>query len=130
METHCKKKIETESTEAGWAEKALSVLPNLRRLDGIAAVSWRMKITEGNEVQLKELFDKMDADGSGDLDLKEVQAALEDSEIRRNSMISKEKADDLFASMDDDGSGCIDWEEFKRYFSTKKRPSAINLGLE
>ena len=70
------------------------------------------------------------ARGAGDLDLKEVQAALEDSEIRRNSMISKEKADDLFASMDDDGSGCIDWEEFKRYFSTKKRPSAINLGLE
>merc|ERR1711865_959797 len=62
------KKIEDESGAAQWAEKALSVLPNLRRLDGIAAVSWRTKITEGNEVQLKELFQKMDADGSGKLE--------------------------------------------------------------
>ena len=57
--------MEAEGGPTRWAEKALAVLPNLRRLDGIAAVSWRTKITEGNEVQLKELFDKMDADGSG-----------------------------------------------------------------
>ena len=44
-------------------------------------------------------------------------------------MISKEKADELFANMDDDGSGQIDWEEFKRFFSTKRRASAINLGV-
>ena len=59
------KKIEDQSGEAGWGEKALAILPNLRRLDGIAAVSWRTKITAGNELVLKELFDKMDADGSG-----------------------------------------------------------------
>merc|ERR1711865_12904 len=123
------KKIEDESGAAQWAEKALSVLPNLRRLDGIAAVSWRTKITEGNEVQLKELFQKMDADGSGDLSLTEVQHALEDQEIRRNSMISKEKADELFSNMDQDGSGTIDWEEFRRFFSTKRRASAVNLGI-
>lgn len=122
-------KMEAEGGASSWAEKTLAILPNLRRLDGVAAVSWRMKITEGNEVQLKELFDKMDADGSGDLDLKEVKAALEDEEIRRNSMISKEKADELFANMDADGSGSIDWDEFKRFFSTKRRPSAVNLGV-
>ena len=57
--------MEAEGGPTRWGEKALAVLPNLRRLDGIAAVSWRTKITEGNEVQLRELFDKMDADGSG-----------------------------------------------------------------
>jgi len=121
--------MEAEGGPTRWGEKALAVLPNLRRLDGIAAVSWRTKITEGNEVQLRELFDKMDADGSGGLDLNEVRNALEDQEIRRNSMISKEKADELFANMDGDGSGVIDWDEFKRFFSTKRRPSAVNLGV-
>jgi len=122
-------KMEAEGGPTRWGEKALAVLPNLRRLDGIAAVSWRTKITEGNEVQLRELFDKMDADGSGGLDLNEVRNALEDQEIRRNSMISKEKADELFSNMDGDGSGVIDWDEFKRFFSTKRRPSAVNLGV-
>merc|ERR1712166_1498240 len=122
-------KIEADGGPTRWGEKALAVLPNLRRLDGIAAVSWRTKITEGNEVQLRELFDKMDADGSGGLDLNEVRNALEDQEIRRNSMISKEKADELFSNMDQGGTGNIDWDEFKRFFSTKRRPSAVNLGV-
>ena len=56
----------------GWAEKVLQVLPNLRRLDGIASVAWRLKIVEGNEKELRELFDRIDADGSGDLDMHEV----------------------------------------------------------
>ena len=85
------KKIDAEYGPCGYAEKILAILPNLRRLDGIAAVQWRTKITEGNERELRELFDKMDADGSGDLDLAEVKAALDDAEIRRRSMISQER---------------------------------------
>jgi len=123
------KKIDAEYGPCGYAEKILAILPNLRRLDGIAAVQWRTKITEGNERELRELFDKMDTDGSGDLDLAEVKAALDDAEIRRRSMISQERADTLFSSMDEDGSGVIDWEEFKRYFSTKRKMSAANMGL-
>ena len=67
--------------------------------------------------------------GVGGLDLNEVRNALEDQEIRRNSMISKEKADELFSNMDQGGTGNIDWDEFKRFFSTKRRPSAVNLGV-
>ena len=67
--------------------------------------------------------------GAGGLDLNEVRNALEDQEIRRNSMISKEKADELFANMDEGGTGIIDWDEFKRFFSTKRRASAVNLGV-
>jgi len=123
------KKIEADDGATGWAEKVLTLLPNLRRLDGVAAVQWRTKINEGNDLQLKELFDKMDADGSGGLTLTEVKDALDDSEIRRRSMISKEKADELFSNMDGDGSGVIDWEEFRKYFSTKRKMSATNMGL-
>jgi len=121
--------ISKEFGDLAYAEKILGVLPNLRRLDGVAAVQWRTRITEGNEKELRDLFDKMDTDGSGDLDLAEVKAALEDAEIRRRSMISQERADSLFEKMDDDGSGVIDWEEFKRYFSTKRKMSAANMGL-
>lgn len=123
------RKISSEDNPLVYAEKTLGLLPNLRRLDGIAAVQWRTKITEGNEVELRSLFEQMDADGSGDLSLQEIRVALDDEKIRRSSMISKEKADILFAQADEDGSGTIDWEEFRKYFSTKRKASAVNLGL-
>ena len=44
-------------------------------------------------------------------------------------MISEEKAESLFADMDEDNSGGIEWEEFRRFFSTKRRISAEALGL-
>lgn len=115
-----------------WAESVLGLLPNLRRYDGIAAVAWRQKIVEGNEEQLRALFDLIDADGSGDLDLQEVEAALKDPDIRSNAWISAEKAHSapqFFVEMDEDNSGSIDWDEFKAFFSTRRKPSAELLGV-
>ena len=99
------------------------------RLDGIAAVDWRTRIVEGDGLRLRQLFEQIDADGSGDLDTKEMQAALKDDSIRVGAMIPLAKCDSASQEMDVDGSGSVDWEEFLEYFSTKERPTLVNLGL-
>jgi len=105
--------------ELAWPAAVLKQLPNLKKLDGISVIEWKVKMSEGNEKQLKWLFEKIDADGSGDLSIGEMKAAMKDDDIRREMGVAKDKAEDIFAQMDDDDSGSISWEEFKDFFCTK-----------
>jgi len=102
--------------ELAWAQHVMEVLPNLRKLDGISCVEWRTKLNEGNEKELREIFEKMDTDGSGDVDLNEMKVAMTDEEICAYCKLTPAKVDAVFAEMDTDGSGCLSWEEFKAYF--------------
>lgn len=108
-----------EDGDLQWPLAVLKILPNLKKLDGISTIEWKVKISEGNEKQLKWLFEKIDADGSGDISISEMKGALLDDEIRREMGVAKGKAEEVFAEMDDDGSGSITFEEFCKYFSTK-----------
>jgi len=108
-----------EDGELMWPLTILKLLPNLKKLDGTSAVEWKVKIAEGNEKQLLWLFQKIDADGSGDISIAEMSSALKDDEVRREMGISKEAVERKFAEIDDDESGSISWEEFKAHFSTK-----------
>ena len=57
---------------------------------------------------MKELFSRIDKDGSGSLDVKEVilfMKALTDD-------LSEENIASIFENLDEDSSGCIDFEEF------------------
>lgn len=108
-----------EDGDLQWPLAVLKILPNLKKLDGISTIEWKVKISEGNEKQLKWLFEKIDADGSGDISIAEMKAALTDDEVRREMGVAKNKAEEVFAEMDDDGSGSIEWPEFVAYFSTK-----------
>jgi len=107
-----------EDGDLAWPTKILKTLPNIKKLDGIATIEWKVKISEGNEKQLRWLFEQIDTDGSGDLDLQEMRAAFKDDDLRREMGVPKDKADDVFNTMDDDSSGAISWEEFKEYFCT------------
>lgn len=108
--------------ELAWPTAILKVLPNLKRLDGISCVEWKMKISEGNDKELKQLFDAIDTDGSGDLDLGEIKAALMDDDIRREIGVAKGKAEEVFEQMGGDGQENvgITFEQFLHYFSTKQ----------
>ena len=68
---------------------------------------------------MRQLFGAIDANGSEDLDLEEMQTALRDDDIRDEAMISLAKCEAAFQEMDADGSRSVDWEEFQEYFSTK-----------
>lgn len=107
-----------EDGDLAWPTAIIKALPNLKKLDGTAIIEWKVKISEGNEKQLRWLFDKIDADKSGDLSIGEMKAAFKDDEVRREMGVPKENAEKVFASMDDDDSGSITWEEFKQFFCT------------
>lgn len=115
----CHTKI-IEDGDLQWPLHVLKILPNLKKLDGISTIEWKVKISEGNEKQLRWLFDKIDADGSGDISISEMKAAFMDDEVRREMGVPKGDAEKVFAQMDDDGSGSIMWEEFHQYFCTKQ----------
>merc|ERR1711977_70352 len=104
--------------DLAWPEKMLKTLPNIKKLDGIAVIQWKLMISEGNEKQLRWLFDQIDADKSGDLDLQEMRAAFKDDDLRREMGVPKDKCEEVFSKMDDDSSGSIKWEEFREYFCT------------
>lgn len=110
------KEIHAAEGELGWPEYLLTILPDLRKIDGITSVEWRQKMNQGNEDELREIFDKMDLDGSGDVDLKEMKAALKDEEICAYCKLKPANVDKIFEAMDEDGSGALSWEEFKHYF--------------
>lgn len=104
--------------ELGYVGMILEILPSLRKIDGISVVEWKQKMSGGNENELKEIFAKMDVDGSGDVSLKELQVALSDDEICKYCKLKKENLEETFKAMDADGSGTVSWEEFKNHFGT------------
>jgi len=102
--------------ELAWPAFVKEKLPNLRKLDGITMVEWSMKMNQGNANELKEVFDKIDADGSGSVSLKELKESISDEDVQAYLKITKQQVDEAFKKMDDDGSGEIPWDKFQEYF--------------
>ena len=65
-----------------------------------------------NDAELKELFNELDLDNSGDLDRNEVYALL-DSLGRKPSQI---QLDEVMVQMDPDSSGGVDFAEFSTWW--------------
>ena len=65
-------------------------------------------VDEQQLLQLREMFDQLDDDNSGTIEVSELQVAMEALELEDQMETILEQ----FEYMDADGSGSIDFEEF------------------
>eukprot|EP00930_Biecheleria_cincta_P084316 TRINITY_DN73801_c0_g1_i1.p1 TRINITY_DN73801_c0_g1~~TRINITY_DN73801_c0_g1_i1.p1 ORF type:complete len:202 (-),score=57.99 TRINITY_DN73801_c0_g1_i1:106-711(-) len=65
--------------------------------------------------EIKQAFDLFDADGSGDIDSKELHTAMRELGFKT----TKEEIDKMISEVDADGSGEIDFEEFTMMVTQK-----------
>ncbi len=70
-----------------------------------------MSYNKNQIMKLKEIFDEVDVNKSGSIDVKELLLALKNSDID----ISEEDLKKTFKKADDDGSNSINFEEFINY---------------
>eukprot|EP00931_Biecheleriopsis_adriatica_P059249 TRINITY_DN3541_c0_g1_i2.p1 TRINITY_DN3541_c0_g1~~TRINITY_DN3541_c0_g1_i2.p1 ORF type:complete len:211 (+),score=59.10 TRINITY_DN3541_c0_g1_i2:52-684(+) len=65
--------------------------------------------------EIKSAFDLFDADGSGDIDSKELHTAMKELGFKT----TKEEIDKMISEVDEDGSGEIDFDEFREMVTRK-----------
>lgn len=85
----------------------------------VEAVAVQRRVMRGqgvDEEELKQLFSKIDEDGSGLLDRDEVAALSE----QLGAPLTKVKLDAAMADMDEDGSGEVDFDEFRAWWARVK----------
>eukprot|EP00933_Yihiella_yeosuensis_P041851 TRINITY_DN36252_c0_g1_i1.p1 TRINITY_DN36252_c0_g1~~TRINITY_DN36252_c0_g1_i1.p1 ORF type:complete len:511 (-),score=87.65 TRINITY_DN36252_c0_g1_i1:274-1806(-) len=73
------------------------------------------------EDELRTIFNRMDADGSGSICLSELTDAMRLLGVK----VSANSAKKVLAMIDDDGNGTVEWEEFRLFFSKVADPDEI-----
>lgn len=68
---------------------------------------------------LRELFDDMDEDGGGSLDMDEIRSLARSL----GSRLSQKELDAAMAEMDEDGGGSADFHEFYQWWCSEKKTS-------
>ena len=67
------------------------------------------------EEYLREVFDRCDSDGGGDISIGEAVSALKADEDFADILgVDRESFLDVIWSMDSDGDGTISWDEFRK----------------
>lgn len=81
------------------------------------------------EIRLVELFNKIDADGSGVLDKQEVAALAAELGAKLTGTFNKSSADldEAFAEMDPDGDEEVTLQEFKAWWYQKNDPPVVEF---
>ncbi|EGB07195.1 hypothetical protein AURANDRAFT_9194, partial [Aureococcus anophagefferens] len=73
----------------------------------------RAELDEGKVRQLREMFDHMDMDGSGDIEVDEVEQAMKFVRaLNPQHPFDREKILQTFEYTDSDGSGTLSFDEF------------------
>merc|ERR1712196_716052 len=73
------------------------------------------ELTEEQKQEMREAFDLFDTDGSGNIDAKELESAMQALGFEPKKAEIKKMVDDL----DKDGDGTVDWDEFVLLMSGK-----------
>ena len=69
------------------------------------------------EEELKEVFEKIDLDKSGEIDFDEIRVLLR----QMDKTFTEKDIVEILQSLDLDGAGLIKWAEFKRIFGMNYR---------
>jgi len=102
--------------ELAYAAQVMQILPNLKKLDGISTIEWNQRMTNGNEKQLREVFQRIDADGGGTLDQDELRAAVKDPEIAEFMKMEPVEIEVILFKILKTGAEEISFEDFCYYF--------------
>jgi Ca2+-binding EF-hand superfamily protein len=78
------------------------------------------------KVELRATFDRIDTDGGGTLDKKEVAVLAAELGEKLTSVFSSKKLDAAFAEMDPDGDGEVTFEEFQGWWHMQYSPLKIS----
>lgn len=73
----------------------------------------------GRELDMKEIFEKFDADGNGEIDFEELLSILQ---ILDSVLWTRENVSKLWSKVDVDDDGVITYEEFTNWLTKPKRP--------
>ena len=117
--------IESASQKLGLPASGLTLAQfNLRKVKVVSCLGQMIGISVGcilglipllfidqHEAHLHAVFDALDEDGSGTIDVKEIKHCLEQTEIR----FPAEVFESLMAEIDKSEDGQIDFEEFKAF---------------
>ena len=76
------------------------------------AERWEAKQTELKEKSLRRTFDKVDEDGSGEIEYEEFRRLCRKLDAR----IEQDRIDEAWKAIDADGSGGIDFTEFREWW--------------
>ena len=80
---------------------------------------------EAEESRIRDLFQRIDADGSGQLDKSEVERLAAELGEKLTSFGRSGDLDDAFAEMDPDGSEAVTLDEFRTWWLQKKQPPEV-----
>merc|ERR1712054_748279 len=105
--------------ELAYANAVLSMLPNIKKLDGVATIEWQQKMSSGNEKQLREVFQKIDADGGGTLDQDELRAAEKDPEIAAYMKMEPVEIEVILFKILKTGAEEVSFEDFCYWFKNQ-----------
>lgn len=94
--------------------------------DPLSDEAWERARHAQARTVLLDIFERLDADGSGELDQEEFQAMLQSKEIvsilQKETDIKLGDLEDLWNWLDDDGSGSVSIDEFMSLFEWLNSP--------
>jgi len=110
--------IVSSDGELAYAQKIMEKLPNLKKLDGISVIEWKQKMETGNEKQLREVFQKIDADGGGTLDQDELRASVKDPEVAAAMGLDPVEVELILFKILNSGAEEVTFEDFCYWFKS------------
>merc|ERR1712176_669859 len=93
---------------------AIMVESSLRQAkeDQEAHKAWEKQKKRALVPKLRNMFQEMDEDGSGQLDISELRAGSEEIKSQLQRICNMEDVEEIFKSLDYDESGAVDIDEF------------------
>jgi Ca2+-binding EF-hand superfamily protein len=98
--------------------QVMAILPTLKKLDGVSCIEWNTRMNSGNESELREVCNRIDADGGGTLDQDELRASVKDPEIAKFMKMEPVDIEVILFKILKTGAEELSFEDFCYYFKS------------